>query len=84
MIRFIWNLPRNIVAFLVKIYQKLLSPDHGLFRFFFPHGYCKYQPSCSQYAHDSLKKHGLVKGLFKAVWRVLRCNPWSDGGKDEA
>ena len=49
-----------------------------------PTGTCKYHPSCSQYAIDALRKHGLVKGSFKAGWRLLRCNPWSHGGVDYA
>ena len=49
-----------------------------------PAGTCKYHPSCSQYALDALRKDGLVKGSEKAVWRVLRCNPWSHGGVDYA
>lgn len=47
-----------------------------------PAGTCKYHPSCSQYAIDALRKHGLVKGSLLAGWRLLRCNPWSDGGYD--
>jgi putative membrane protein insertion efficiency factor len=49
-----------------------------------PEGTCKYHPSCSQYAIDALRKHGLVKGSLKAGWRLLRCNPWSKGGVDHA
>jgi uncharacterized protein len=49
-----------------------------------PEGTCKYHPSCSQYALDALRKHGLVKGSAKAAWRLLRCNPWSHGGVDFA
>ena len=45
---------------------------------------CKYHPNCSQYAADALRKHGPVKGTAKAVWRILRCNPWSHGGVDPA
>ena len=45
---------------------------------------CKYHPSCSQYAIDALRKHGLVVGSAKAAWRLLRCNPWSRGGVDYA
>ena len=45
---------------------------------------CKYHPSCSQYAIDALRKHGLVTGSAKAGWRLLRCNPWSHGGVDHA
>jgi len=46
------------------------------------HGTCKYHPSCSEYALGALRRHGLVKGSTKAAWRLLRCNPWSDGGVD--
>jgi putative membrane protein insertion efficiency factor len=49
-----------------------------------PEGTCKYHPSCSQYAIDALHRYGLVKGSFKAGWRLLRCNPWSKGGVDHA
>ena len=43
---------------------------------------CKYHPSCSQYAIDALRRHGLVRGTILAGWRLLRCNPWSHGGVD--
>ena len=49
-----------------------------------PPNTCKYHPSCSQYALDALRAHGLVKGSAKAGWRLLRCNPWSHGGVDPA
>jgi uncharacterized protein len=45
-------------------------------------GTCKYHPSCSQYAIEALRKHGLLKGSAMAAWRLLRCNPWSQGGVD--
>ena len=43
---------------------------------------CKYHPSCSQYATDAVRKHGIVKGSLRAGWRIARCNPWSHGGVD--
>jgi hypothetical protein len=49
-----------------------------------PTGTCKYHPSCSQYALDALRKHGVIKGSLLAAWRLLRCNPWSPGGVDYA
>jgi putative membrane protein insertion efficiency factor len=45
---------------------------------------CKYHPSCSHYAADALRKYGPIRGGAKAVWRLLRCNPWSQGGVDHA
>jgi putative membrane protein insertion efficiency factor len=61
---------------LVHAYRWLISP-------LFP-GSCKFHPSCSQYALDALRKHGLLRGALKAGWRLLRCHPWSHGGVDYA
>ena len=49
-----------------------------------PAGTCKYHPSCSQYAVDAFRAHGLVKGAALSGWRLARCNPWSHGGVDFA
>jgi putative membrane protein insertion efficiency factor len=43
---------------------------------------CKYHPSCSEYAMQAVRRHGLVRGSVLAGWRLLRCNPWSRGGFD--
>ncbi|MDR0913591.1 MAG: membrane protein insertion efficiency factor YidD [Oscillospiraceae bacterium] len=43
---------------------------------------CKYLPTCSQYGLEAVKVHGAVKGSALAVWRILRCNPFSKGGFD--
>jgi uncharacterized protein len=67
---------------LIKLYQRSLSPDHGPRRLLYPFGYCRYHPTCSEYAIDALRKHGLVGGGLKTVWRLLRCNPFSKGGYD--
>jgi putative membrane protein insertion efficiency factor len=45
---------------------------------------CKYHPSCSQYALDAIGKYGLIRGSLRTGWRLLRCNPWSNGGVDPA
>ena len=47
-----------------------------------PAGTCKYHPSCSQYAIDAFRSHGLARGAVLATWRLLRCHPWSQGGVD--
>jgi len=59
---------------LVRAYQLVVSP------WFAPT--CRYYPSCSAYAVGALRRHGVVYGTALAVWRVLRCNPWSRGGVD--
>ena len=43
---------------------------------------CKYHPSCSEYAVQAVRRHGLARGSVLAGWRLLRCNPWSRGGFD--
>lgn len=63
--------------FLIKIikgYQFLISP-------LFPPT-CRFIPTCSQYANDALVKHGALKGMRLAGWRIIRCNPWNAGGYD--
>lgn len=77
-----YHLPRKVGGFLIRIYQKTLSPDHGWLKVFYPYGYCKFTPSCSEYAHQAVMKRGLIIGVLKAAWRILRCNPWSKGGDD--
>ncbi|MEG0874960.1 MAG: membrane protein insertion efficiency factor YidD [Clostridiales bacterium] len=65
---------RTILIYLLKFYQKFISPMHP--------PCCKYYPTCSQYALEAIRKHGAIKGTAMAVWRVLRCNPFSKGGYD--
>lgn len=43
---------------------------------------CRFEPTCSQYAIEAIERHGIFKGIAKALWRILRCNPWSAGGYD--
>jgi putative membrane protein insertion efficiency factor len=43
---------------------------------------CRYEPTCSHYAEQAVRRHGVVCGLGLAAWRLLRCNPWSKGGYD--
>ncbi len=74
--------PRFVAVQLIKIYQKTLSRDHGMFKDMYPYGQCRFRPTCSEYAIDALEKYGFFKGGFKAVWRVFRCNPWNKGGWD--
>lgn len=68
--------------FCIKLYQKTLSPDHGWFKERFPYGYCKFSPSCSEYAVQCFKKYNVVRAFQMTIWRILRCNPCSKGGDD--
>ena len=67
---------------LLKLYQKTLSPDHSKLGKCFPYRGCRFYPSCSMYAIENLAKRGFMKSILPALWRVLRCNPWSKGGVD--
>jgi len=68
--------------FLIRVYQKTISLDHGWFSKLLPFGFCRFHPSCSVYGFEAIKKYGIVKGGWLASWRVLRCNPFSKGGDD--
>ncbi|MFA6486112.1 MAG: membrane protein insertion efficiency factor YidD [Candidatus Magasanikbacteria bacterium] len=73
---------RHPFLWAIRLYQHTISPDHGFFKHRFPYGYCRFHPSCSEYGYQVIKKRGLLIGLPLAIWRVLRCNPWSKGGID--
>ena len=79
----IFSVPRNLIVYLISFYQKTLSPDHGFLKNKYPHGFCRYYPSCSQYSKQAFGKYGIIKGGVLSLWRILRCNPWSRGGEDE-
>ena len=66
---------------LIWIYQKTLSLDHGPLKIFYPYGYCKFYPTCSEYARLTLIQRGLM-GLPKIFKRVASCTPSSMGGVD--
>lgn len=72
-----------IVILAIRLYQKTFSFDHGLLTIFAPYGRCRFHPTCSEYAIKAIEKYGLFKGVIKACWRILRCNPWNKGGIDE-
>lgn len=74
--------PRLLLLKIIRVYQKTLSFDHGIFRHLFPYGYCRFKPTCSEYAYQAVEKYGVVRGGLKAFWRVLRCNPFNKGGYD--
>jgi hypothetical protein len=75
---------RKFFIFLIKLYQKTLSPDHGPMKKYFSSGFCRFHPTCSQYTIEAIKKNGAIKGSLIGFWRINRCNPWSKGGLDKA
>ncbi len=66
--------PRALVLAPIRLYQRAISP-------LLPRR-CKYEPTCSAYASQSVQRFGILRGVVLAGWRLLRCNPWSHGGYD--
>jgi putative membrane protein insertion efficiency factor len=58
-----------------RFYKFFISPLLG--------NNCRYHPSCSDYAREALRRHGLAKGGILAFWRLLRCNPWHEAAKQD-
>jgi putative membrane protein insertion efficiency factor len=73
--RTVRNIPRLVLLAFIRLYQMTIS--RGL-----PEGTCRFYPSCSHYAYQTIYKYGLLRGVPMATWRVLRCNPFNDGGYD--
>jgi hypothetical protein len=65
---------RKLAVAPIVVYQRLISPA-------LPRR-CKYEPTCSRYAVQAVGEYGILRGLVLAMWRLLRCNPWSHGGYD--
>jgi len=71
---------RDAVIMLLRAVRVLLLPFQGMVSL--TPRVCKYEPSCSCYAEQAIRRHGVARGLGLAGWRLLRCNPWSQGGYD--
>ena len=74
----IWRWPGQFLGegliLLIRGYQLAIAPLLG--------NVCRFEPSCSRYMVGALRKYGLIRGLFKGTWRVMRCHPWNPGGYD--
>jgi uncharacterized protein len=74
----LWRDPRGLPTALliaaIRLYRVSLSGWLG--------GQCRYYPTCSSYAEEAIKVHGAARGSAKAIWRILRCNPFGTGGFD--
>ena len=66
---------KRFVLFLLRCYQKYLSPLKGA-------PSCRFWPTCSQYAVEAVTKHGVAKGLWLAFRRIIKCHPFHPGGHD--
>ena len=59
---------------MVKFYQIFISP-------FFP-GVCRFRPTCSQYMIEAIETHGIFKGIYLGIKRLVKCHPWGGSGYD--
>lgn len=66
---------KKILIRLIRFYQIFLSPLKW-------RSHCRFTPTCSNYAIQAIEKYGAIRGSGLAVWRILRCNPFSKGGYD--
>jgi putative membrane protein insertion efficiency factor len=58
----------------IRVYQLIISPMLG--------SNCRFIPTCSEYAMESLKEYGLIKGIFLSIKRIGKCHPWGSHGYD--
>jgi putative membrane protein insertion efficiency factor len=65
---------KNFIVFLINIYQKYIGPIKGKT--------CRFYPTCSEYTKEAIIKHGIIKGGFLGIKRILRCHPFNPGGYD--
>ncbi|WP_232281998.1 membrane protein insertion efficiency factor YidD [Beggiatoa alba] len=65
---------QKVLILLIQGYRLFISPYLGQ--------HCRFHPSCSEYAQIAIREHGVLSGLWLAIRRLLRCNPWHEGGYD--
>lgn len=65
---------KKILLFLIKIYQKIISPISGK--------RCRFYPTCSEYSRQAITKYGAIKGTYLSIKRILKCHPFHKGGYD--
>jgi putative membrane protein insertion efficiency factor len=68
------HLPAWALIGMVRLYQWTLSPVLG--------GRCRFEPSCSNYFIESVRKYGAIRGSWRGILRICRCHPWHPGGYD--
>ena len=76
MIRWIRNIFSRVIIGLVYVYRGTLGSFMG--------GHCRFEPTCSQYMIDAVRKYGPLKGAWRGIKRIARCNPFGGSGYDPA
>ena len=74
---------KKLVLKSILFYQKINIFHNPLIKTLFPAVHtCRFTPTCSRYTYLAIEKHGLAKGLWKGLKRILRCHPLNKGGID--
>jgi uncharacterized protein len=66
---------RKIIISVINFYQKIFSPDTGIFKMKLGNT-CVFYPTCSEYTKQAVEKYGGLKGVYMGIRRILRCHPW--------
>ena len=69
-----WRLPGTLLIVAARVYQWTLSPLVGR--------QCRFEPTCSNYFIEAVRKYGAIRGTWRGVKRIGRCHPWNPGGID--
>ena len=64
---------KKSIIYCIRLYQKIPGNFHN---------HCRFRPTCSEYAIEAINEYGVVRGLFMAIKRILKCNPFFKGGYD--
>ncbi|MBL7078259.1 membrane protein insertion efficiency factor YidD [Candidatus Shapirobacteria bacterium] len=74
---------KKLLLGLIRFYQAHLNFNNSLAKsLFLTDRACRFTPTCSAYAHQAIETHGILRGLFLSLKRIIRCHPWSKGGWD--
>lgn len=76
------NGAKKVFLLLIRFYQKILSPDQGIFSWLISERFCRFHPTCSEYTYQAIDRFGIIKGGWIGLKRIIHCHPWNEGGYD--
>jgi len=74
---------KKLILKLIRVYQKSRFYKNPLLQaLWLSDGCCRFQPTCSEYTYQAIEKYGIIKGCWLGLKRIIKCHPWSAGGRD--